>query len=71
MQELSAFGDFEIAPKKGYLSFRRKKQVVMFGPATNSKVEVGFNSGWSMEARIGCEKAPPRTNVIYLTLLDG
>ena len=43
MQELAAFGDFEIAPKKGYLSFRRKKQFVMFGPATNSKVEIGFN----------------------------
>ena len=43
MQELAAFGDFEIAPKKGYLSFRRKKQFAMFGPATNSKVEIGFN----------------------------
>jgi hypothetical protein len=53
MAEIERLGVFEIAPKKSYLSLRRKKQFAMIGPATNTRVEVGLNmKGVAATARL-------------------
>lgn len=44
MTAIQQFGEFEIAPKKGYVSLRRKRQFAMLGPASNTKFELGINA---------------------------
>jgi len=46
MQATLALGDnVELAPKKGYLSLRRRKQFAMIQPSTASRVDVGLILG--------------------------
>ncbi|MDI4634752.1 DUF4287 domain-containing protein [Pelomonas sp. V22] len=56
MARIAELGDFEIAPKKTYLSLRRSKQFAMVGPATASEIEIGLN----------CKTLPPHARLKVL-----
>jgi predicted transport protein len=44
IKKVSSFGnDIEIAPKKAYVSLRRKKQFLIIQPSTKSRMDIGLN----------------------------
>jgi hypothetical protein len=42
--QLTEFGPYEIAPKKGYVSLRLAKQFCMIGPTTKDRIDIGINA---------------------------
>jgi hypothetical protein len=51
--QIDKLGAHEKAPKKTYISMRRKKQFAMLGPATKDQVELGINAkGLPASARL-------------------
>lgn len=58
VSEVQTFGgDFEISPKKAYVSLRRKKQFITLNPASKTRFEIGFNlKGVAAEGKLEAEK---------------
>jgi predicted transport protein len=56
--EIKTFdGEFEIAPKKTYVSLKRKKQFIILNPASKTRFEIGFNlKGTEAKGRLEAEK---------------
>ncbi len=63
---LEKLGDYEAAPKKGYISYRRKKQFLMVGPKTKTAIEVGL-SAKSLPANPRLKEMPPASMCRYTT----
>jgi predicted transport protein len=58
LAEIQNFGgNFEIAPKKTYVSLKRKKQFVILNPASKTRFEIGFNlKGVEPKGKLEAEK---------------
>jgi hypothetical protein len=66
LAQLQRLGAFEAAPKKGYVSYRRKKQFVMVGPKTNAAVEIGLGAK-SLPKHARLKEMPPNSMSPYTT----
>ncbi len=58
MARIATLGPFETAPKKSYVSLRRKKQFAMVGPATKTAIEIGLNAK-SLPPNVRLKVMPP------------
>jgi predicted transport protein len=58
IKEIQKFGgEFEIAPKKTYVSLKRKKQFIILNPASKTRFEIGFNlKGVEPQGKLEAEK---------------
>ncbi len=56
--EIEQFGGaFEVAPKKTYVSLKRKKQFIILNPASKTRFEIGFNlKGVEPKGKLEAEK---------------
>ncbi len=76
LAEISNFGgDFEIAPKKTYVSLKGKKQFVILNPASKTRFEIGFNlKGVEASGKLENEKpngiCSHKINLTDLTEID-
>jgi hypothetical protein len=68
MARIESFGDFERAPKKTYISLRRKKQFAMLGPATKDPIELGLNAK-SLPPHARLKAQPPGSMCSYTVRL--
>jgi hypothetical protein len=69
LARVETFGAFEVAPKKGYVSLRRKKQFAMVGPATREAIEIGLNVK-DLPADVRLKALPPGGMCQYTTRLS-
>lgn len=58
LSDIQAFGnDITVAPKKAYVSLRRKKQFATLNPATKTRFEIGLNlKGQAPTGKLEAEK---------------
>lgn len=66
LKVLAALGEYEAVPKKGYVSYRRKKQFAMVGPKTKTAVEIGL-AAKSLPADPRLKEMPPNSMCRYTT----
>jgi len=72
IKHIDRFGEYEVVPKKGYVSLRRQKQFAMIGPKTNTRFEVGINAkDFKKNSRLAEQPKGSMCNyIVSLTAID-